>query len=419
MSSSAFRHPFTLLCAAAAFLLGLLFPGRGALFAAQGGLPEATVAGRAAAAGEVDPWTAYYRVLAELDERYYGDLPGAMPLTYTAIRGMLRTLEDPFTRFMDPSEYKSQKDETTGDFVGIGIYLDDAKSAQGFLSVTSTVPNGPAAKAGLRKGDRIYQVNTRALRGMKVEQVSQLIRGRAGTSVRLSIRRATQPRPFELRVVRQRIEFPVVTDQMKEGKIGYIHLSLFNAHADEQVTAAIHRLEQQGMKGLILDLRDNPGGMLEAAIDLVSRFVPPGNSAVVIVESGGRREAASVNAGKFLKMKTPMVVLVNGDSASASEILAGAIKDNAVGTIIGERTFGKGLVQSVIETPGKTAVAITSAKYLTSHGNDINRIRGRRGGVEPDVPVALTEKDLFLRRDPQMDKAMEVLREKIAANAGR
>src|SRR5205823_1350395 len=172
--------------------------------------------------------------------------------------------------------------------------------------------------------------------------------------------------------------------------------SLFNAHADEQVRSAIGALEQQGMKGLILDLRTNPGGMLEAAIDLASRFVPPGNDAVVIVEAGGHREGASVNASKYLHLKVPLVVLIDGDSASASEILAGAIKDNHVGTLIGETTYGKGLVQSVIELSYGSAVAITSAKYLTSKGNDINRMRGRRGGVEPDIRVVRTDKDVFL-----------------------
>src|SRR5262249_42739533 len=153
----------------------------------------------------------------------------------------------------------------------------------------------------------------------------------------LSVYRVPTKRTMALRIRRKTVEYEVVEHQMKPGKIGYVQLGLFNAHADEQVNKAIHALQQQGMKGLILDLRGNPGGILEAAIDLVSRVVPPGNDAVVIVEAG-HREAAPVNAGKYLRLQVPFVVLIDGDSASASEILAGAIKDNHAGTLIGETT---------------------------------------------------------------------------------
>src|SRR5262249_46214077 len=218
--------------------------------------------------------------------------------------------------------------------------------------------------------------------------------------------------------VRRRVEYPVVESSMKEEKIGYVRLSLFNAHADEQVEKAVRQLEKRGMKGLILDLRGNPGGMLEAAIDLVSRFIPCENKAVVIMEPGGKREEAACNPKKYLGLRGPLVVLVNGETASASEILAGAIQDTHTGTIVGETTYGKGLVQSVIELPGGTAVAITSAKYLTSKGNDINRTRVRRGGVVPDVAVPQTEKDRFLGKDRQLERAVQVLRQEIVARQG-
>jgi carboxyl-terminal processing protease len=417
MSRSLTRNPLCALCLAA-FCFGLFFPGAGALWArAQGGLPEAVARKQIGDRAELDPWNSYYRALCQLEDRYYGDLPGEMQLTYAAVRGMLHTLDDPFTRFMDPREYRSQKDETSGDFVGIGIYLDGRTSKQGFLTVMRTVPNGPAAKAGLRAGDRLYQVNTRPVKGLSVEQVSRLIRGASGTAVRLLVRRPKQLHPLLLRVVRQRVEFPVVEEEMKDGKFGYVRLSLFNAHADAQMAHSIRLLEKQGMKGLILDLRGNPGGMLESAIDIVSRFVPPGNCAVIIVQAGGQRQEAGCNPAKYLRVRVPLVVLVDGQSASAAEILAGAIKDTHSGTLVGETTFGKGLVQSVVELPTKAAVAITSAKYLTSSGNDINRTRERRGGVEPDMHVELTQRDVFVGKDTQLDRALQLLREKIAASS--
>jgi carboxyl-terminal processing protease len=413
MLKPALRHPLTLACAGAFFCAGLLFPN---VPWAHSGLPETVLApGHGEDAGDLDPWNIYGRVTRELDDRYLGELPGQMRLTYGAIRGMLRVLDDPFTRFMDPKDYSDQKDESDGEYVGIGAYLDTTVSQDGYIAIKSTIASGPAAKAGLREGDEILKVNGRSVKGMDTEAVSGAIRGAPRTIVRLIIRRKGQPKPLEVRVVRDRVEYEVVEHEMKDGQLGYIGLSLFNAHADTQVAQAVRKLEKQGMKGLILDLRDNPGGVLEAAIDLASRFVPPGNNAVVIEEAGGKREEVPCDPKKYLKLRVPLVVLVDGASASAAEILAGAIKDNHTGTLVGEVTFGKGLVQSVIELPGGSAVAITSARYLTSKGNDINRTRTRRGGVEPDLPVTISPRDLFAGKDTQLDRAMEFLREQLAA----
>lgn len=413
MLKPALRHPLTLACATAFFCAGLLFPSAPW---AHSGLPETVVRPRATEdPGDLDPWTDTYRVARELDDRYLGELPGQMRLAYGAIRGMLHVLDDPFTRFMDPKEYGSQKDESDGEYVGIGAYLDTTASADGYIAIKSTIAGGPAAKAGLREGDAILKVNGRSVKGMDTDAVSGVIRGAPRTVVKLTIRRKGQTKPLDVRVIRDRVEYEVVEQEMKPGQIGYVGLALFSAHADTQVAAAVRKLEKQGMKGLILDLRDNPGGVLDAAIDLASRFVPPGNNAVVIEEAGGKREEVPCDPKKFLKIHVPLVVLVDGNSASAAEILAGAIKDNHTGTLVGETTFGKGLVQSVIELAGGSAVAITSARYLTSKGNDINRTRTRRGGVEPDLPVTISPSDLFAGKDTQLDRAMAFLREKLAA----
>lgn len=413
MLNRAFRHPLVIAAAAVAFGLGLAFPGASPARA----LPE-TVVPVPETTDDLQAWNAYYQALQQAKDRFYGEMPGDMDLTYAAVRGMLRTLDDPFTRFMDPVEYKSTKEENVGDYVGIGAYLDSAPTAEGYITIRRTVPKGPAAHAGLKAGDAITHVDGKPVKGVDSDQLSEMIRGAPHTAVRITIHRPAPrghaPRTLVVRVVRAPVEFEVVDDSMKEGGIGYVHLSLFNQHSAEQVTHSIRQMEKRGMKGLILDLRDNPGGVLEAAIDIVSSFLPPDNKAVVIVEAGGRREAVPCNAKKYLHLKVPLVVLIDGDSASAAEILAGAIKDTHVGTLIGETTYGKGLVQSVIELPGGSATAITSAKYLTSKGNDINRTEKRRGGVEPDIKVDLTERDILANKDPQLDRAMQFLREKIA-----
>jgi carboxyl-terminal processing protease len=417
MSPTPFRRPVLLVLVVAAFLAGVCFPGADELWARTQGLPEAVSPAPASATEALDAWNVYNRVLQELDRRYYGELPTPMKLTYSATRGMLRTLDDPFTRFMDPTEYRRQKDEAEGAFVGIGIYLDEETSPRGYMRVVRVILGGPAAKAGLKAGDRVTHVDGKNVKGLKIENVSKMIRGREGTAVRLNFLRPPALKSHTYRIVRRQVEYPVVEHEMKPDKIGYVKISMFSGHADAQVEQAVRQLEKQGMHGLVIDLRGNPGGTLESAVHIVSRFLPPDNTAVVIVEAGGRRIAAPCDPKKYLKLKKPITVLIDGESASASEILAGAIKDTGTGTVIGETTFGKGLVQSVVELPGGAAAAITSAKYLTSKGNDINRTRERRGGVEPDIVVHTTDKDRFLGKDPQLERAIEVLRQKSAADA--
>jgi carboxyl-terminal processing protease len=216
----------------------------------------------------------------------------------------------------------------------------------------------------------------------------------------------------EVAIVRKPVEFEVVESRMEEGHIGYISLAQFNELADPKIELAIHDLDAKGMKGLVLDLRGNPGGLLDAAIDIGSRFIPPGKSVVVIVEAGGEKDARKTNAHKFLGGKWPLVVLVNGTSASASEIVSGAIKDNKAGTILGTTTFGKGLVQTVVPLEDGSACMITTAKYLTPLEKDINRSREQRGGVEPDVVINISEEQFMKGQDVQLQKAVQMLQEK-------
>jgi len=381
---------------------------------AKSGLPEFFSSLRPGQSGqELDPLNTYNKVLQLVRERFYGEVPTDRRLTYTAIKGMLNSLDDPYTRFLDPTEYADLRQENSGEFEGIGAQLDGAPTKEGYVRINRPIPNGPAARAGVKRGDLISKVDGQSVVGMTVDQAVKKIRGKADTTVRLTLIRTGVKDPIEVAIVRKPVEFEVVEKRMiPAGNIGYVALAQFNELADHKVERAIRELERDGMKGLILDLRGNPGGLLDQAIDISSRFVPAGKNVTVIVEAGGEKDARRTNAAKYLGGKWPLVVLVNRTSASASEIVAGAVKDNKAGTIVGTTTFGKGLVQTVVPLEDGSACMITTAKYLTPLERDINRSRDQRGGVEPDVVVEITEAQFLKAQDTQLEKAVELLQQK-------
>lgn len=394
---------------AGSFAVGLFEPE----VRAKGGLPELFSSLRPGGAGrELDPINTYNKTLQTVRERFYGDAPSSTKLTYTAIKGMLNSLDDPYTRFLDPTDYADLRQENSGEFEGIGAQLEGVPTKEGYVRISRPIPGGPAAKAGVKRGDMISKVDGTSVVGLTVDQAVKKIRGKADTTVRLTLVRPGQKEPVEVAIVRKPVEFEVVESRMEEGRIGYISLAQFNELADPKIERAIHDLDAKGMKGLVLDLRGNPGGLLDAAIDIGSRFIPPGKSVVVIVEAGGEKDARKTNAHKFLGGKWPLVVLVNGTSASASEIVSGAIKDNKAGTILGTTTFGKGLVQTVVPLEDGSACMITTAKYLTPLEKDINRSREQRGGVEPDVVINISEDQFLKGQDVQLQKAVQMLQEK-------
>jgi carboxyl-terminal processing protease len=398
-------------CVAASFVLGLTFPGT---LGAQGGLPERVRAGRADPSGhELDPRVAYNETLSALKEHYYGELPTETKLTYAAVSGMMRAVDDPYTEFLDPDRYRALHDDNEGEFVGIGALLEGRPTKEGYVRIARPLQGTPASRAGILRGDLITKVDGKAVSGLQVDQVVKMIRGQPNTAVRLTVQRPGRPQPIEFKIVRQLVEVEVVQDvEMKEGNIGYLFLQQFNQRADEKIEQAVRDLEGQGMKGLIIDLRGNPGGLLPVAEDIVSRFVPPRNNAVIIV-GAGQQESHRCNPRKYLNPKYPIVALINYQSASASEIFAGALKDTSSGVLVGQTTFGKGLVQTVFPRPQDgSAIKITTHKYLTSKGHDINRTRDHRGGVEPDIAVQITEDDFMHGRDPQLQKAIEILHQR-------
>ncbi|MBW4613427.1 MAG: PDZ domain-containing protein [Desmonostoc vinosum HA7617-LM4] len=334
---------------------------------------------------------------------------------YKSIREMLKKLDDPYTRFMDPEEFKNMQVDTSGELTGIGITISqDEKTKK--LVVIAPIEDTPAFKAGILAKDTILKIDGKSTQGMDTNQAVSLIRGEPGTNVALTIERNGEIKQFDIK--RARIEIhPVRYSQQKSptGNIGYIRLNQFSANAGKEMQAAIKDLETKQVAGYILDLRGNPGGLLYSSIEIARMWMNTG-TIVSTIDRQGEQEREVAN-GKALTTK-PLVVLIDKGSASASEILSGALQDNKRGVLVGTQTFGKGLVQSVRPLEGGSGVAVTIAKYHTPSGKDINK-----HGVDPDVKLELTkeQQEALVRdrqkiatlADPQYAKALQVLNKQI------
>jgi carboxyl-terminal processing protease len=336
---------------------------------------------------------------------------------YKSIREMLKKLDDPYTRFMDPEEFKNMQVDTSGELTGIGITISqDEKTKQ--LVVIAPIEDTPAFKAGILAKDVILQINGKSTKGMDTNQAVSLIRGEPNTKVKLVIQRSGQQKNFE--ITRARIEIHPVKFSQKQtsiGNVGYIRLNQFSANAAKEMQNAIKNLESKKVAGYILDVRGNPGGLLFSSVDIARMWMGSG-TIVSTVNRQGEQEREIAN-GRALTTK-PLVILVDKGSASASEILSGALQDNKRAVLVGSQTFGKGLVQSVRPLEDGSGIAVTIAKYLTPSGRDINK-----HGIDPDVKVELSDaqrQDLWLHErdklatpaDPQFAKGLEILGKKIA-----
>ena len=337
---------------------------------------------------------------------------------YKAIREMLGKLEDPYTRFMDPEEFQNMRIDTSGELTGVGIQIaKDEKSDR--LVVISPIEDTPASEAGILAQDLIVKIDGTDTKGMDVNDAVKLIRGERGSQVTLTIERNGQAQDYA--ITRERIEIHPVRASVRDselGKIGYIRLTTFNEHAAKDMEKAIEEQEKAGVVGYVLDLRSNPGGLLYSSINIARMWLDEGTIVSTVDRKGlSDRESAK---NKALTDK-PLVVLVNEGSASASEILSGALQDNKRATLLGTKTFGKGLVQSVRPLGDGSGLAVTIAKYLTPSGRDINK-----EGIPPDVLVKLSEQqlealyggdrsDLGTEKDPQFARAIDILNDNIQA----
>ncbi len=369
----------------------------------------------------LDPVDAFQSTLGEIEAHFYGTPPAVDKLTYAAIDGMLLALGDPYTRFMDPDAFRRMQEDTSGNFTGIGALLEDAP---GGARVVRPLPNSPASRAGLKAGDIIIAVDGKSLERVALDEAVRMIRGPRFTKVTLTIRREGEPNPLTITIQRDLVESPTVDLYLddSENKIYRIWLQNFSEKAPLLLDRALSEAQRNGARALILDLRANPGGLLESAIEVASRFLPEGSLVVSIKGRTGVLEQRRALPERYRNLKVPMVVLINGSSASASEIVAGALRDHKVAMLIGEPSYGKGLVQTVIPITSNTAVAITTAKYLTPNGTDLNAkmVDGKRvGGLKPDIEVQPSEDwrigDEDIANDRVLQKALQVLREKIQA----
>lgn len=317
-----------------------------------------------------------------------------------AIRGMMSSLGDPHTSYMDPNEYRQMSDPLEGEYEGIGAIVDIKGD---FVTMISFFPGSPAELAGLKPGDMVIAIDGKDMTGVDGNLVLKQIRGPAGTEVTLTIKRKDEDEPIIVKVKRQKIQMNSVESKMLEGDIVYIQLLTFGEKTTDELKKAIRTLKEKNPRGLILDLRNNGGGFLNTAIEVASQFT---TSDVVLYEQYGSGEKKTFNTipGGIAK-DIPMVVLINGGSASASEIVAGALQDSGRAKLVGEKSYGKGSVQNWIPLINEQgAVRITVASWVTPKERQINE-----EGLKPDVEIKLTEEDVKAQNDVQLKKAIEIL----------
>ena len=318
---------------------------------------------------------------------------------YDAIREMLSNLDDSYTRFLDPKEFNQMRIDTSGELTGVGIQIVKDKESDNLI-IISPIEGTPAFDAGIKARDKILSIDDISTKGMNIEDAVKLIRGQRGTEVKLEILRGSKS--FFKVLLRDKIEIKTVSSRVNQTKkgllIGYVRIKQFNANASRETRNAIKDLETKKVAGYVLDLRSNPGGLLESSIDISRHFINKG----VIVSTLSKDGLKEIKRGNGQALtKKPLVVLVNEGSASASEIVSGAIKDNKRGKLVGKKTFGKGLVQSMRTLVDGSGLTVTVAKYLTPNGTDINK-----SGIVPDIEVKMNinpilQKEIGTRKDKQ------------------
>ncbi len=336
------------------------------------------------------------------DEYLKGDEVKEKSLVYGAIDGIVKSLGDPNTNFFPPVEAKQFQENVSGHFGGIGAEIG-LKNDE--LVVIAPLKDSPAEKAGLRSEDKIIKIDGEGTLNIKVSDAVNKIRGEIGTTVVLTILRGDLEKPQDISIIRNTINIPTIDSKMLEGNIGYIRIKSFNENAPQLFFAASKELVQEGLNGMIIDLRDDPGGYLEVAVNIAGWFFNRGETVAIQEFRGGKQQQFN-SYGNGIYKTIPVVVLINGGSASASEILAGALRDNNGAQLVGEKTFGKGTVQELKPLKDGSNLKLTIAHWLTPKGTLIDK-----EGIKPDVEVKLSDDDIKSRKDPQLEKAQAVIAE--------
>lgn len=355
-----------------------------------------------------DQTMAKLQVIEEtISEYYYEEDVEEQDMIDGMYSGVVAALGDPYSTYYTEEDLHELMEQTEGIYYGIGAYVSMDMDT-GMASISGVIEGTPAQEAGLRDGDVIYMVNDELMQGYELSEVVGRIKGEEGTTVHLTIYRDGEADYLEFDVERRKIESPTVTYEMYDGGVGYIQITEFGDITVDQFTEAMAVLNGQGMKGLVLDLRANPGGNLSTVVEICRQLLPKGLIVYTEDRDGNRTEYSCDGSKEFDK---PLVVLVNGYSASASEILAGAVQDYGIGEIIGTTTFGKGIVQKVISLSDGTALKLTVSSYFTPKGNNIHGI-----GIEPDEVYEFDgERYYDDGYDNQLEHAKEVVAEKIKA----
>lgn len=344
-------------------------------------------------------------ILEEMIGEYYLEDVDALTLEEGIYRGMISALRDPYSTYYSQEELEELQNKTEGVYYGIGARVSIDTDTL-LPRIASVISDTPAEEAGLMANDLIYKADDTLLQGMDLTSAVALIKGDEGTTVHLTVIREGESGYLEFDVVRRKLNNETVTYEMLEDNIGYIQIQEFDDITLDQFTDALATCRGKGMEGLILDLRGNPGGNLSTVCDICRLMLPEG-LIVYTEDKNGEREEYSCDGSH--QMEEPLVVLVDGNSASASEILAGAVKDYGIGTLVGTTTFGKGIVQRIMRLSDGSAIKLTVSNYYTPNGNNIHKV-----GIEPDVEVPF-ESEPYLKdgTDNQLNAALEVLKEKM------
>lgn len=345
----------------------------------------------------------FWKVWNEINKKH----PEAAKITdqekvYGAIKGLVDSLGDPYSVYFDPEETKSFKEDISGNFEGIGM---EVALKDKVLTVVAPLKDTPAFRAGIKSGDRILKINEASTAGMSVEEAIKLIRGKKGTSVTLTIAREGERVPRVITIVRDRINIPTLETEKRADGIFVIRLYSFTGNSAELFRRALQDFVKSKSDKLLLDLRGNPGGYLNSAISMASWFVEGGK--IIATEDYGDKQEPEIYRSRGYDVfndKLKFVILIDGGSASASEILAGALQDHRIAKLVGSQSFGKGSVQELVPITSNTSLKITVAKWLTPNGVSISE-----KGLKPDYEVEKTQADIDAGRDPQLDKAIQVL----------
>lgn len=328
----------------------------------------------------------------------------SVEMIYGAAEGLVASLKDPYSVFMNPAEAKRFGEDINGNFGGIGAEIG-IKNEQ--IVVIAPLKNSPAEKSGIMAGDKLYEINASSTVNMSINDAVKKIRGPKGTTVTFLIGRTGHEKPLTIKVVRDTITIPVVEWKMKDNAIAHIQFYTFSADSAGLVRKAVVEAQSAGAKGIVLDMRNNPGGYLDAAVTIAGYFMDAGKTIVFEEFRNGKRDTF-LSHGTPIAKGIPMAIILNGGSASASEILAGALKDNLGTQIVGEKSFGKGTVQELTELRNGAEIKLTIAHWILPKGTQIDK-----NGIVPDIAIKYTEADREKKRDPQLEKALEIVKSKI------